>query len=453
MCIPSLLMCIPLLPADTCPSRVAMARAVTASLSKTGKFLASNLKYSPFKSHEEIIIRIDSLLPSGQGNGIYQHVTGEWKIRAFGVLPGELVKVKVFGSSEPQVIETKLISVIESSPYRVESQCRYFMECSGCQFQHSHIDYQREWKRKIVQECFDQVELEVLTKPLIGNDTIYGYRTKITPTYFGATNPDHPFTIGFMNNLTRKPYDIERCAIATDLVNLKYSEYRRELQQLHTKQPWKKWLPILLRQSDGPPPSVETHHKSIVTQYVSNLKIQFMANDFFQINSSILPSFFQYISEEARGDQIEYLIDTYCGCGVFSILLSSHFKSILGIDVNSSSIAAARKNLELNSIENVFFDCASSELIFSHPNLSKFDPTRTVLLIDPSRQGCGSDFLSSVIQYRPKKIVYIACDSHTQSRDCSRIVSEGGYRIRSCQPFDMFPQTKHIENIVTLIRD
>ena len=72
-------------------------------------------------------------------------------------------------------------------------------------------------------------------------------------------------------------------------------------------------------------------------------------------------------------------------------------------------------------------------------------------MIDPSRNGCDSEFLNTILDLKPKKIVYIACDITTQARDSKIILNRKIYKIINCQPVDMFPQTKHIENIITFL--
>jgi len=73
------------------------------------------------------------------------------------------------------------------------------------------------------------------------------------------------------------------------------------------------------------------------------------------------------------------------------------------------------------------------------------------LVIDPPRRGCDEDFLKQAIAFHPNKIIYVSCDPVTQARD-AKILVEGGYKIIEVQPFDLFPQTRHVENIVTFIR-
>jgi tRNA/tmRNA/rRNA uracil-C5-methylase (TrmA/RlmC/RlmD family) len=420
----------------------------------------------PLEPKEIIKIKIDSLRSCG--HGVVQW-NDDWIIKVPAVLPGEVVEIKVNQClRKEKIVEAELISVIEKSKFRVESVCQYFMTCSGCQFQHIDINFQREWKRNLV---FNHLQLRNLkhisVNPVLGTDQIYGYRSKITPTCVFPTTKSKTSAvkIGFFNNTNRQPIDISHCSVASDLINTKYAQYRQELFRQYESPSVlnkKNLRPLLLRESDEPGKYVETNQTKTVTQTVLGYKFQFCANDFFQINSSLLPSFFQYIRQQAINPptslsnsngtttshkKFNYLIDTYCGCGVFSILLSPYFKKIVGIDISSQSIRFANINKSLNSIKNISFQHGNANEIFS--SVQSFPSDETVVIMDPSRKGSDSIFLSQLFQFSPAKVVYVACDVETQVRDC-QVIIENGYEIVDCQPWDMFPQTAHIENVITL---
>ena len=106
----------------------------------------------------------------------------------------------------------------------------------------------------------------------------------------------------------------------------------------------------------------------------------------------------------------------------------------------------ARTNALLNQIKNAEFFLGDASSIFQElQNL----PRPCSLIVDPPRKGCDPDFLRQCIEFRPNRIVYVSCDPATQARD-AKILTEGGYRILQAQPFDLFPQTRHIENVLTL---
>jgi 23S rRNA (uracil1939-C5)-methyltransferase/tRNA (uracil-5-)-methyltransferase len=74
---------------------------------------------------------------------------------------------------------------------------------------------------------------------------------------------------------------------------------------------------------------------------------------------------------------------------------------------------------------------------------------KTAVILDPPRKGCDPTFLRQLVTFGPKKIVYISCSPDTQARDMRFLLSHH-YAIHRIQPFDLFPQTRHIENVITL---
>jgi tRNA/tmRNA/rRNA uracil-C5-methylase (TrmA/RlmC/RlmD family) len=107
-------------------------------------------------------------------------------------------------------------------------------------------------------------------------------------------------------------------------------------------------------------------------------------------------------------------------------------------------------NAKLNNVTNVEFICGVSERIFS--KVSHFPRDNTVIIIDPPRKGCDEPFLKQLFAFLPKALVYVSCDPATQARDAKEIVA-AGYSIVDVSPFDLFPQTRHIENVMTFVRN
>ena len=75
----------------------------------------------------------------------------------------------------------------------------------------------------------------------------------------------------------------------------------------------------------------------------------------------------------------------------------------------------------------------------------------TAVIVDPPRAGCGEGFLDQLFAYAPKAVVYVSCNPATQMRDLTRFLT-AGYQLKRVQPFDLFPQTRHLECVMTLMR-
>jgi 23S rRNA (uracil1939-C5)-methyltransferase len=141
--------------------------------------------------------------------------------------------------------------------------------------------------------------------------------------------------------------------------------------------------------------------------------------------------------------QVTNLIDTYCGCGLFSILLAPFAGNILGIELNEESIKFARINAEKENIKNVKFIQGDVEKILARRHLLP-EGEIDVIILDPPRAGCSKMILESIASMQPRKIIYVSCNPATQARDI-KFLCENGYNLLRLLPFDMFPQTQHIE--------
>ncbi|EXJ63516.1 uncharacterized protein A1O5_11565 [Cladophialophora psammophila CBS 110553] len=227
--------------------------------------------------------------------------------------------------------------------------------------------------------------------------------------------------------------------------------------------------------------------KALTTEHIGPYTFTTRANSFFQNNNSILPTFLSYIRENllpkmspsgslssATGEllesppKIKYLLDAYCGSGLFSIALAPYFSSVLGIDIDALSISCARDNAKMNHKSNsnhhtppgqktgegnTGFIAADAQALFTDV---PFPPSQTLVVIDPPRKGASPDFLQQLCNFGPKRVIYVSCNVHTQARDVGMLVAGFGgkwrYSIEKLGGFDFFPQTGHVEGVCFLNR-
>jgi 23S rRNA (uracil1939-C5)-methyltransferase/tRNA (uracil-5-)-methyltransferase len=121
---------------------------------------------------------------------------------------------------------------------------------------------------------------------------------------------------------------------------------------------------------------------------------------------------------------------------------------VAGIEISETSVAFARENANLNAITNASFRAGDASAIFAG---LEFPAAETVVVIDPPRKGCDEVFLNQLFEYGPRSVVYVSCDPATQMRDLKAFVAHG-YSLTAVQPFDLFPQTRHLECVITLAR-
>jgi tRNA (uracil-5-)-methyltransferase len=202
-----------------------------------------------------------------------------------------------------------------------------------------------------------------------------------------------------------------------------------------------------------------TDNNATSTEYVDDYIFTNKAGAFFQNNNSILSGFTDYIRQRAHPPTLEenekpikYLLDAYSGSGLFTVTLSTSFRSSLGVDIADDSIISARENAKANDLPNTGFAAADAASLFKD---IPYPPDETLLVIDPPRKGCSDDFLKQLLAYGPRRVAYVSCNVHTQARDVGVLVQGGGvgdcrYDIESIRGFDFFPQTGHVEGVAIL---
>lgn len=442
-------------------------------------FVVKHKKFNdhPFAYHQEIELEITTLTNLGSGLGrvlLPGSTDAKWVVMVPFTLPGERVRARVF-RNQKNFSEADLVEVLTPSPHRISPPCPVFGRCGGCQYQHLTYEEQLAWKRRQVAELLRHmagVEFEV--SPVIPSPREFGYRSKITP-HFNAPHggrpqasgvglqektadadvaapgasrltPDASFPIGFLRQGTRFDIvDIPRCPIATDAINARLSEVRAEVHRRAAAGDFTRGATLLLREASG---QVTTDYDAVITETVGDLKLRFLARDFFQNNPFILPAFTGYVRAQAKASGARFLIDAYCGSGLFALASAPAFERVAGIEISESSVTFARQNAAANKIANATFHVGDAATLFAGLDPA-FAPRHTAVIIDPPRKGCDESFLRQLFAFGPRGVVYVSCDPATQMRDL-KLFLDAGYELTAVQPFDLFPQTRHLECVITL---
>lgn len=438
-------------------SQQPLSRCFAARRRKTHSVVAG-----PFEVGEELEVKIDSLTNLGHGVARYEGESDEDErsgvvILIPYVIPGETVVCRVWRNHK-QHASADLVRVVDPSPERVAPRCSLYGDCGGCQYQHMSLTSQREWKKNHLEEALTRLAGApgIKVEETQGGDAAYGYRTKLTPHYDKPKEDGELRAIGF-NGARFKIVDVENCPIATDQVNEKLGDVRREMRdrtrwmvdafQTGRSKKKPKGGTILLRHHER---GVATDHNEVVSERVNGIRFKFKANDFWQNNANALPKLVEHVRlETSRNGDIRFLVDCYCGGGLFALTSADKFEGVFGIEISESSVRSAQANARSNNITNVEFQADSAEAIFD--SVLHLPPEQTAVILDPPRKGASLDFLEQLTRFAPAVVVYVSCDPATQARDAN-ILLENGYQITKAVPFDLFPQTRHIESVLTFAR-
>lgn len=422
-----------------------------------------------------------------------------WVVMVPFTLPGERVRARVFRNHK-NFSEADLVAVVSASADRAPPRCPLFGKCGGCQYQHLNYAAQLAWKQRQVAELLEHMAgVTFPVSPVVPSPREYGYRSKITP-HFAAPRVERanavsslagvpseedetetrdvepagtaspavtvaPFPIGFLRQGTRFDIvDVPHCPIATDAINVRLGAVR---QAVHAKAAsYTRGATLLLREASG---QVTTDYDAVITEtivpppesaagsavdeasapQVRPLRLHFLARDFFQNNPFILPAFTSYVREQAAASGARFLVDAYCGSGLFALSAAPAFERVAGVEISESSVRFAKENAAANAIENATFLAADAAAIFAG---LEFPAAETAVIIDPPRKGCDEAFLQQLFAFGPRAVVYVSCDPATQMRDLRHFLT-AGYTLTGAQPFDLFPQTRHLECVLTLVRD
>ena len=189
--------------------------------------------------------------------------------------------------------------------------------------------------------------------------------------------------------------------------------------------------------------------KGYIEENLCGFRFRISPKAFYQINPLQTEILYNKAIDFAELTGSEKVLDAYCGTGTIGIIASAKAGKVVGVELNTDAVGDALINAELNGIKNIEFfeDDAGKFMVKKAQDGESFD----VVIMDPPRAGASLEFLRSLVELAPKRIVYISCNPETMARDLS-FLTRKGYKAAKIQPVDMFPHTEHVEVICLLIK-
>ena len=188
--------------------------------------------------------------------------------------------------------------------------------------------------------------------------------------------------------------------------------------------------------------------KGYIKDSICDVVFNISAMSFYQVNPIQVEKLYSLAIKKASLNKDELLLDAYCGIGTIGLIASKYVKEVHGIEIVKEAIEDAKNNARNNNIKNAkYYHGDAGEFILSQKEKGiNYD----VVIMDPARKGADNKFLSTLLNTKPKKIVYVSCDPATLARDLKILSTE--YTVEDVTPVDMFPQTFHVETVVLLSR-
>jgi 23S rRNA (uracil1939-C5)-methyltransferase len=417
-----------------------------------------------------------------------------------GAIDGETVRVKIIKTAKSYAV-ARVENWLQKSPARQEPFCPVYKRCGGCSLQHMTYAKQLEFKQRVVKDNLERIGgfKDIQVHPVIGMEVPMHYRNKAQyPVAMGEKGAVAGFyarrtheivdsgncgiqdtaSEAILNAVMEKmkefglsPYDentgkgmlrhiITRVAHSTGdmmVVLVVTSEKILHLNQLleHILKVNPKVKSIVLNLNSRRDnvilgdKVITVYGEDTLIDTLGPFQFHISPLSFYQVNPKQTVVLYEKAVEFASLTGDETVYDLYCGIGTISLFLARQAKQVIGVEVVDEAVQAARKNADLNEVENTEFHTGLAEEIVSQ--LYQQGKKADVVVVDPPRKGCDQVLLETMVQMQPKRIVYVSCNPSTLARDL-KYLGENGYTIKEVQPVDMFPWTEHVETVVLMSR-
>ena len=449
------------------------------------------------KKDDFVTLTIEDMGVDGEGIG---HVDG-CTLFVKDALIGDVITAKIM-KMKKNYGYARLMEILTPSRDRVEPKCAFHKQCGGCQIQALSYEKQLEYKKKKVLNNLTRIGglTELPEFDVIGMDEPYHYRNKAQFPF--GTDKNGEVVTGFYAGRTHSIISNTNCHLGVEeneqileiiLAHLKkynipaYDEQTGKGLLRHvlirkgfttgelmvclilngTRMPEVKELTAELIKIPGMTSitiNVNTKQTNVImgqemksvwgqdyiTDYIGNVKYQISPLSFFQVNPVQTRKLYERALEYAEVESGETVWDLYCGIGTISLFLAQKAKQVYGVEIVPQAIEDAKHNAKLNGFTNAEFYVGKAEDVlpkkYREENISA-----DVIVVDPPRKGCDEALLQTIVQMRPKRVVYVSCDSATLARDLKYLTGEG-YSLVKGTVVDQFPHTVHAECCVKLER-
>jgi 23S rRNA (uracil1939-C5)-methyltransferase len=417
-------------------------------------------------------------------------------------VPGDVVEIE-FVRVKGNYAESRIKRLIAPSPTRVAPACEHFDYCGGCKWQHLDYVIQKKYKEDQLKQAL--IHLGGIqnppVEPIMGAHKIYYYRNKMEFSFHAGKNGETLLGL-HVGGRFQDIFQLNRCHLQSENSNEIVKFVRERSSQLglppyhiidHTG--FLRFLVIRegkftgqtlinIVTGGGDYPALRTLANDIgrkfenvrsishtvnlekaniargqkesvllgsdhIYEKLGDHEYRISANSFFQTNSYQAQRLYDLAVELARPEKQERMFDLYTGTGTIAIYFSELVREVVGVESVPEAIRDAEFNAELNSARNCRFEVADVAAYLKGA-LSRGESCDLTVL-DPPRAGCHPEVLRSIIELRPKRIVYISCNPATLARDLKELLAKG-YSLDRAVPIDLFPHAHHIEAVCRLTK-
>lgn len=372
-------------------------------------------------------------------------------------LPNEIVDISIIKTTKKYLIG-KLNKFNTYSKNRIINICPYAKECGGCDIMHANYNFENKFKQEKVKELvtkFTKLDSNIVKE--IDFCDRNNYRNKITLHSNGVD-------LGLYKKNTNEIIPINNCFLVTNKINklIKYILKKIDIKSIDE---------IMIREGNkthelmlsikGKIEKIDKYYNLLeivdvliinskvlskndkIISYVKDKKYYVSEKSFFQINNKLTEKLYDEVLNAVIENKSRNVLDLYCGTGTIGIYISDYVNKVYGIEIIPDAIRDAFMNKRLNDTKNISFKAGKVENLIN--NIKEDYDT---IIIDPPRSGLDKNVILNIKRLLPATIIYVSCDPVTLMRDINNLNEI--YDVKYIKPFNMFPNTYHVECVSVL---
>jgi len=431
---------------------------------------------------------------SSEGKGVVKF--GKDVIFVDGLFIGEEADIEIL-YHRAGVNFGKVKKLYTLSKNRIQPKCKVCTSCGGCQYQQIDYKTQLEYKTKRVKEALSRIGgIKTNVLPCIGMDDPYYYRNKIQMPY--GKDRKGNVVYGFFKENSHEIIPVKECAIEDkraapilwdikELVKeMKIPVYNEDSGKgilryvlIRTSYHYPELMVVLVTSTMNFPgqrnfineltkrhpeittivENVNSRHTNVILgpqekvlfgpgfikDDILGLSFEISASSFFQVNPVQVEKLYKTALNLIKTEQKPVILDAYSGVGTIGLIAARNAKKVISVELNKDASRNAVMNAKRNNVDNIEFYCDDAGHF-----INNMDGDLDIVIMDPPRKGSDEKFLSTLLNKKPKQIIYVSCDPETLARDLKYLSSL--YQVDYVQPVDMFPMTAHCEVVVSMSR-
>jgi 23S rRNA (uracil1939-C5)-methyltransferase len=416
------------------------------------------------------------------------------RIHVAGALPDEEIEASVAHVSPHRPDAwAELGAIALASPSRVAPVCPAYGACGGCTLEHMAYARQLEWKQEHVVAALARAGVNAPVAACVPSPRPLGYRNKSKLVY--AADADGRAVLGAYAPRSHRVVDLAGCRVAEPPLD-EVAAVLRDLLASHGVRGYDERAAegllryailrvnhlgrvlVTLVTADAPFPEAEAIANALVaaraevvgvvqninrsrgnalygddervlagagalSDRVGTVELRLSSTAFFQVNRDVAARIYADVAEAAALTGTERVVDAYAGVGGIALTLARGAAEVVGIEEHPRAVADAQAAAQLNHAFRVRFAVGDVEA-----ELGKLGAADVVVL-NPPRRGCALPVLRAAAALKPRLIAYVSCAPDTLARDLA-LLQQSGLIVRSVVPYDMLPQTPHVESLAIL---